>query len=105
MGLFPDNEFFQCPSYTSSSLIIGFYTWFIILAVSMVMPSLVPQVSGLMGLVAFVWFFYNIARFFSPNPGCERVGYPGQHFANPFGTTGAQLRADEAAIKANQGRT
>ena len=82
--MFPDNEFFQCPSYTYSSFLIGIVVSLIIWMITLINKDLGGKAALLGGLVMFCWALRTLWLWVSPYEGCETKGYPGQHYGNPF---------------------
>jgi hypothetical protein len=82
--MFPDNEFWNCPSYTWSSISLGFMVAMIVSLVYAINTTLGEVASYLSSIIMLGWMIYNIYRWVNPNARCERPEFPGQHYANPF---------------------
>ena len=82
--MFPNNEFWQCPSYTWSSMVIGVMIG-IVVYLSFLVNEKVGAVMAVVGsLVAFVWILRTVYLWFVPNEKCKTVGYPAGSYRNPF---------------------
>ena len=83
--MFPNNEFWQCPSYTWSSFIFGSIIFFIIWLVSLTKnKTAISATAAIGGIFMLGWGLYTLFHWFKPNKECAAVGYPGQHHINPF---------------------
>lgn len=84
MSFFPNNEFWQCPSYTWSSIVLGLIVSIIISLAFLINDSLGTFVANVGSLFLVFWILRTVLYWVNPNPECEARGYPGQHYANPF---------------------
>lgn len=83
--MFPDNEFWQCPSYSYSSLVLGIIVGLIIMVTFMIGGAEVGSIAtSAGGLFMTFWFLRTLLHWFSPNAKCATIGYPGQHYGDPF---------------------
>ena len=83
--MFPDNEFWQCPSYTYSSLVLGTIVGLIIIFTFMIGGDKYGSIAvSAGGLFMTFWVLRTLLHWFIPNAKCATVGYPGQHYGNPF---------------------
>jgi hypothetical protein len=82
--MFPNNEFWQCPSYTWSSFVLGIAIWLILAIVATISEEMVPSTSLILVAASLFWIIRTFVHFVSPNEACEAKGYPGQHYMNPF---------------------
>ena len=82
--MFPENEFWQCPSYTWSSFLLSIIVG-LIMALSFLMGESVGSKLRIVGgLFMLLWMFRTLYHWISPDPRCEVTGFPGQHYINPF---------------------
>ena len=83
--VFPNNEFWQCPSYTYSTFVLGIIIGLIIwITFYMAGAEAAEKVGNFGGLFMIFWALRTLYLFAYPNIGCEATGYPGQHYADPF---------------------
>ena len=83
--MFPNNEFWQCPSYAYSMFILSILAALILVVASQLLSeSGVDKVAKLIGVFMIFWILRVLYRFFVPNKNCEAKGFPGQHYINPF---------------------
>lgn len=82
--MFPQNEFWQCPSHAWTMTLLS--TIFSIILI--IILSINIRVGSITGIVFGIFLFLVSIRTFIhwiyPNPGCETRGYPGQHYMNPL---------------------
>ena len=83
--MFPDNEFWQCPSWAITSvyasIILG-VIMFIAIKVFGTESAYYVAVGG--GLVMLFLLCRTVYHWFSPDARCETKGFPGQHYGSPF---------------------
>jgi len=85
MPVFPNNEFFQCPSWTWSSFVLSTIITLVVILIGMVFGNTGYAIAGGVGsFLMIVWGFYVLSMFFAPNVGCKSVGYPTRSYINPF---------------------
>jgi hypothetical protein len=82
--MFPDNEFFQCPSYTYSSFVLATVVALIIFLVSKINMKAVPIATAIGSLFLVFWALRTVYLWVSPNKECAATGYPGMRYGNPF---------------------
>ena len=82
--MFPDNEFWQCPSYTWSSFLLSLVVSIIIALAMLGGQTSVQGAQLVCGLMVLFWMGRTMMHWFSPDARCEAKGFPGQHYANPF---------------------
>lgn len=80
--MFPNNQFFQCPTYFASSVFFSIVIIItIILVVSMTTNTeIIGIVGSVLGLFMTFWTLRLFYLSFYPNPDCEAKGFPGQYF-------------------------
>lgn len=83
--MFPDNQFWQCPSYTWSSFVLSSIICLIIgLMFLTAGPKAAMTTSKILSMFMLFWMFRTLYHFVSPNKDCEAKGYIGQSYINPF---------------------
>ena len=83
--MFPNNEFWQCPSYTYSTFVLGIIICLIIWITFYIAGTEAAEtVSKAGGLFMIFWALRTLLHFVDPNTNCATKGYEGQHYANPF---------------------
>jgi hypothetical protein len=85
--MLPNNEFWQCPSYTWSSFVIGIMVSIVIVMAFMVNDGVGELMMNVGGVVVFIWAARTLYHWGYPDPRCATVGFPGQHYANPFASS------------------
>ena len=82
--MFPENEFWQCPSYTWSSFLLSIIVGLIIALSFLMGESAGSKLQIVGGLFMLFWMFRTLYHWIYPDPRCEAKGFPGQHYINPF---------------------
>lgn len=80
---FPDNEFWQCPSYTWSSIVLGVMVSIVIALAFLVNNDLGSLALNIGSIFLLFWMVRTFVHWISPNPRCA-TGFTGQHYINPF---------------------
>ena len=81
----PQNEFWQCPSYTWSTISLGIIVSIIVFfANAMGGKELAIKVAGFGGFLMTLMALRTLYLWYSPDPRCEAKGFPGQHNINPL---------------------
>lgn len=80
--MFPNNEFFQCPTYFSSNMFFSIVIIILLLIIDKTGADgkTIGIAGGIFGLFMIFW---NIRIFYLsiyPNSDCEAKGFPGQQF-------------------------
>lgn len=83
MSYFPDNEFWQCPSYTWSSIVLGVMVSIIVALAFLVNNDLGSFAMNVGSLFLFFWMVRTFFKWIDPDPRCE-TQFKGQHYINPF---------------------
>ena len=83
--MFPDNEFWQCPSWG----ITNFYAYLIFLVLFLITLKVFGADSAYYvavggGLIMLGLLLRTLYYWFKPDARCEAKGFPGQHYGNPF---------------------
>lgn len=84
--MFPNNEFFQCPTYFSSNMFFSIVIIIILLIITLGVGTfgadgkIIVIAGGIFGLFMAFWVIRIFYLSFFPNPDCEARGFPGQHF-------------------------
>lgn len=82
--MFPENEFWQCPSNTWSSFVIGIMVS-IVIAMSFTVNNDIGTLVASAGVIlTLLWSIRTLIHWFKPDLRCAAVGFPGQHYINPF---------------------
>jgi hypothetical protein len=84
MPSFPQNEFWQCPSYTWSSTVLGVMITLVIMLSFMVDTKLGAVMSVVGGVVGILWALRVLYKWFVPDQRCNPVGFTPNHYGNPF---------------------
>ena len=82
--MFPENEFWQCPSYTWSSFLLSIIVGLIIALSFLMGESAGSKLQIVGGLFMLFWMFRTLNHWIYPDPRCEAKGFPGHHYINPF---------------------
>lgn len=80
---FPDTEFWQCPSYTWSSLVLGLMVSIVIAMAFLVNNDLGSFVLNVGSLFLLFWAARTFMHWIDPDPRCA-TQFLGQHYINPF---------------------
>ena len=81
--MFPDNEFWQCPTYTWSTFLIGLMVSCIISLSFLGGENIGYAVSAGGGIFTFFWMCRTMVHWVNPDERCEAKGFPGHHYMNP----------------------
>jgi len=81
----PQNEFWQCPTYTWSTISLGIIISIIVFfAYNIGGKDFSMKVAGVGGFLMTIMALRTLYLWYSPDPRCEAKGFPGQHNINPF---------------------
>lgn len=81
---FPDTEFWQCPSYTWSSIVLGVMVSIVIALAFLVNNDLGSLALNIGSIFLLFWMVRTFVHWISPDTRCVATGFPGQHYINPF---------------------
>lgn len=85
MPFFPNTPFWQCPSYTITSFMLGLIVALIVGIISMVSTDMAKYAGAAGGIFLFLWVLYVFyATFIDTNKDCTPNGFPSNHWMNPF---------------------
>jgi hypothetical protein len=82
--MFPQNEFWQCPSHMWSSLVVGALVTLVVMMSFMINFGVGVLMYGVGIFFTLFWLTRTFIHWLSPDVRCEARGFPGQHYANPF---------------------
>jgi hypothetical protein len=87
MTFFHNTPFWQCPSYTITSFVLGLIVALIVGIIAMVSTDMAKYAGAAGGIFMFLWVLYVFySTFIDVNEGCRPKGFESNHWANPFAT-------------------